>query len=128
MKPTHTTTWSLSIAIVAAVLVSGCASGPSAPTTANVAVSQAAVENATVAGAAEFAPLEMASARDKIIRSQKAMASGDYALANDLATQAQAEAKLAQGKANSAKAKAVADALQTDINVLREELARNAQK
>jgi hypothetical protein len=45
-------------------------------------------------------------------------------LAVDLAGQAQADAKLAQGKADSAKAQAAADALQDDIRVLREELNR----
>ena len=49
--------------------------------------------------------------------------------AMDLATQAQADAKLAQSKANSAKAQTAADALQDDIRVLREELNRaNAPK
>jgi len=38
--------------------------------------------------------------------------------------QAQVDAKLAQGKADSAKAKTAADALQDDIRVLREELER----
>jgi hypothetical protein len=48
----------------------------------------------------------------------------DYELAMDLTAQAQADAKLAQSKANSAKAQAAADALQDDIRVLREELER----
>jgi hypothetical protein len=53
------------------------------------------------------------------------MADKNYELAIDLAAQAQADAKLAQGKANSTKAQAAADALQDDINVLRSELERN---
>ena len=53
------------------------------------------------------------------------MADKDYKLAVDLAAQAQADAKLAQSKANSAKAQAAANALQDDINVLRSELQRN---
>ena len=51
----------------------------------------------------------------------------DYKLANDLAMQAQADARLAQGKADSAKAKTAADALQDDIRVLREELERSSK-
>jgi hypothetical protein len=54
----------------------------------------------------------------------KAMAAKEYKLAGEYATQAQADAKLAQGKANSAKAQTAADALQDDIRVLREELNR----
>ena len=94
------------------------------PATADVAVSKAAVENAAGAGGAEFAPMEMTSAREKMALANKAMAAKDYKLASDLASQAQADAKLAQSKANSAKAQTAADALQDDIRVLREELNR----
>lgn len=127
MKTKSKAIWCLPIAMAAALVLSGCASSEKTPATASVAVSQAAVENAAGAGGTEAAPVEMASAREKMAASQKAMAAKDYKLANDLATQAQADAKLAQGKANSAKAKTVADALQADINVLREELARNSK-
>ena len=102
----------------------GCSSLKT-PATADVAVSKAAVDNAAGAGAAEFAPVEMTSAREKMVRANKAMADKDYQLARDLAAQAQADAKLAQGKANSAKAQTAADALQDDIRVLRDELERN---
>ena len=107
----------------ATALVAGCSSMKT-PATASVAVSTAAVDNAAGAGGAQFAPVEMNSARDKMALANKAMAAKDYKLANDLATQAQVDAKLAQGKADSAKAKVAADALQDDIRVLREELDR----
>lgn len=105
------------------LLVCACSSMKT-PATADVAVSKAAVENAAGAGGTEFAPVEMSSARDKMALANKAMAAKDYKLAADLAGQAQADAKLAQAKANSAKAQAAADALQDDIRILREELAR----
>ena len=106
------------------ILTVGCTSLKT-PATADVAVSKAAVENAAWAGGSQFAPMEMAAAREKLARANKAMADKDYKLAVDLAAQAQADAKLAQGKANSAKAQAAANALQDDINVLRSELQRN---
>ena len=106
------------------ILTVGCTSLKT-PATADVAVSKAAVENAAGAGGSQFAPMEMAAAREKLARANKAMADKDYQLAVDLAAQAQADAKLAQGKANSAKAQAAANALQDDINVLRSELQRN---
>ncbi|MFC5473816.1 DUF4398 domain-containing protein [Paraherbaspirillum soli] len=106
------------------VLTAGCSSLKT-PATASVAVSTAAVENASGAGGAEFAPAEMNSAREKIALANKAMAAKNYQLADDLATQAQADAKLAQGKANSAKAQTAADALQEDVRVLRDELDRS---
>lgn len=108
------------------VMAFGCSSLKT-PATADVAVSKAAVDNAASAGAAEFAPVEMTSAREKMVRANKAMADQDYPQARELAAQAQADAKLAQGKANSAKAQTAADALQDDIRVLRDELDRTSK-
>ncbi|MFZ6742864.1 DUF4398 domain-containing protein [Undibacterium sp. JH2W] len=105
------------------LMMMGCSSMKT-PATAEVAVSKEAVNNAAVAGGAEFAPVEMNSAREKMAMANKAMQAKDYKLANDLATQAQADAKLAQAKANSAKAEKAANALQDDIRILREELDR----
>jgi hypothetical protein len=69
----------------------------------------------------------MASAREKMVRANQAMADQDYPQARELAAQAQADAKLAQGKASSAKAQTAADALQDDIRVLRDELDRTGK-
>ena len=113
--------------LAAAVLATAGCTSMKTPATASVAVSTAAVDNAAGAGGAEFAPGEMSAARNKMVLANKAMAAKDYKLADDLATQAQADAKLAQGKANSAKAKTAADALQDDIRVLREELDRTSK-
>ena len=104
--------------------LAACTSPQKAPATADVAVSKNAVENAVSAGAAELAPAEINAARDKMVRANAALAARDYTLARDLATQAQADAKLAQSKASSAKANAAADALNNDLRVLREEVER----
>lgn len=101
----------------------GCSSMKT-PATANVAVSKAAVENAAGAGGAEYAPIEMSAAREKMALANQAMAAKNYKLAADLALQAEADAKLAKSKADSAKAQAAADALQEDLRVLRIELDR----
>ncbi len=106
------------------VTLSACASSEKAPATADVAVSKNAVENAVSAGAADLAPAEINLARDKMMRANAALAAKDYALARDLATQAQADAKLAQSKATSSKATAAAAALDADLRVLREEVDR----
>ena len=104
--------------------LSACASSQKAPATADVAVSKNAVENAVSAGAADLAPAEINAARDKMMRANAALAAKDYTLARDLASQAQADAKLAQSKANSSKATAAADALNADLQVLRQEVER----
>lgn len=105
------------------MLLAACTSMKT-PATADVAVSKAAVENASTAGAADYAPVEMQSAREKLALANRAMADKHYKEAGEFANQAQADAKLAQSKANSAKAQAQADALQSDIRVMREELDR----
>lgn len=114
----------LMLLCAAAVLLSAGCSSMKTPATSSVAVSNAAVANAAGAGGAEFAPVEMNAAREKMALANKAMTAKDYKLANDLATQAQADAKLAQSKAGSAKAELAANALQDDIRILREELDR----
>ena len=110
----------------AAVLValSACTSPQKVPATADVAVSRNAVENAVSAGAADLAPAEMQSAREKLMRANQALAAKDYKTAQDLANQASADAQLAQSKASSSKATTAADELQQSIRALREELNR----
>ena len=126
----HHTMPVLLVACTLAVLGSvGCATRTQTAATANVAVSKAEVANAADADGVQFAPAEMAAAREKLTLANQAMAAKDYKTATALATEAQADAKLAQSKAKSAKAQAVADTLQDDIRVMREELDRaNAPK
>lgn len=117
--------WSALTMLCAATILGayGCSSMKT-PATADVAVSKAAVENAAGADGAEYAPVEMRLAREKLALANKALADKDYPLASRLANEARADARLAQGKANSAKAQAAADALESDIRVLDEELQR----
>jgi len=114
----------LLFACVAGPLALGACSSLKTPATAEVAVSQAAVENAVRADGTEFAPQDMQAAREKLALAKKALAAKDYQSATDYASQAQADAKLAQAKAGSAKSRAVAETLQEDIRVLRVELDR----
>jgi hypothetical protein len=89
-----------------------------------VAVSRNAVDNAVSAGAADLAPEEVNAARAKMMLANQALAAKDYKKASELATQAQADAQLAQSKANSAKATAASRALNDDLRVLRQEVER----
>lgn len=124
---TETKTNRLHAALCAAALLflTGCGTSQKTPATADVAVSRNAVDNAVSAGAAELAPQEIIAARSKMMRANEALAAKNYTLARDLATQAQADAKLAQSKASSAKANAAANALDADLRVLREEVDRS---
>lgn len=98
------------------------------PPTAEVAVSNAAIANADMSGAEKYAPAEIGIAREKMARANQAMKDGNYDLARHFASEAQADAALAQSKANSEKAQLAADALHHDVNVLQEELDRKNQQ
>ena len=116
--------WIKVMCAAALLSLAACGTSQKIPATADVAVSKNAVENAVSAGAAELAPAEITAARSKMMLANQALAAKDYALARDLATQAQADARLSQSKANSAKANAAASALDADLRVLREEVDR----
>lgn len=115
----------MGVALVAAGFMVGCASNQ-APTE-QMALSKAAVSNAMSAGGNEFAPVQLKSAMDKLNAAEKAMAAKDYELAQQLAEQAEVDAKLAGSMARSARAQKAANALQEDIRVLRHEIERSAQ-
>ena len=115
----------LAIAVATAIIVSGCASTP--PPTEQMAVSRAALSNATSAGGNEFAPLQIKSATEKMAAAERAMAGKDYARARQLAEQAQVDAQLAEAMARTAKAQKAADALKEDSRALRQEINRKAE-
>jgi hypothetical protein len=119
--------WSLAVGAIgcAAVIMAGCASVP-APTE-QIAVSKSAIDNALSAGGSEYAPVEMKSAQEKLDRARRAMAKDDNDEARWLAEQAQADARLAEKKAQSSKARKSASVMQEDIRVLRDELNRKSK-
>jgi len=116
----------IGIPVAAAIFMAGCASTSPAPTE-QMAVSRAAVINASSDGGNEFAPLELKSAMDKMDGAERAMVQKNYVFARQLAEQAQVDAQLAGAKARSAKAQKAADALQEESRVLRQEIDRKAK-
>jgi hypothetical protein len=114
------------VATTCLLALGACASTP-APT-AELAVSAAAVDRASGAGAATGAPDELKAAQDKLARANAAMAVRDFEHARTLAHEAQVDAQLADAKTQSAKARKAADQLQEDSRVLREELDRKGNK
>ena len=109
------------LAVAGVVLLSACASTP-APS-AELAVGRAAVERATGPAAAE-APVEMAAARDKISRANTAFAKEDYALARRLATEAEADATLAEAQSRSVRSGRALAEVREGIRMLRDEMTR----
>ena len=118
---THLAT-GVTTALAAALILIACASTP-APTE-QMALSRAAVSNATSAGGNEYAPIQLKSAIDKMDAAEHAMNAKDYVRARQLAEQAQVDAQLAEATARSAQAKKAADAVQDDSRILRQEIDR----
>ena len=79
------------------------------------------------AGGSEYAPVEMRTAQDKMDRAHRAMDKEDYVNARWLAEEAQVDARLAEKKAQSAKAQKAAIVMSDDIRVLREEINRKSK-
>ena len=109
---------------VASLALAGCASTP-APTE-QMAVSKSAIANAASAGGGEYASIEMRSAQDKMDRANAALAKEDFESARWLAEEAQVDARLAEKKAQSAKARKAALVMNEDLRVLREEINRKS--
>jgi hypothetical protein len=80
--------------------LAGCAPAKQPPAS-QMALAQDAVEKASTAGAYEYAPVELKTARDKIDQAKTAMQSKDYASAKRLLEQAEVDAKLAEAKSSA---------------------------
>jgi len=109
----------------AALFVVGCATV--APPIEQMAISKAAVNNASSAGGNEFAPVELKSAMDKVAEAERAMATKDYLRARFLVEQAQVDAQLAGSMARSAKAQKAALTVEEDSRILRQEIDRKTK-
>lgn len=107
--------------VAAVLLLSACASTP--PPDAQLAVGRAAVERANGPAAAE-APVELAAARDKVARAQLAYADKDYALARQLAEQAEADATLAEAQSRSIRSSRALAEVREGLRQLRDEQTR----
>ena len=112
--------------IAAAVLaVAGCASTPIP--NEKIALAKASVQRAEQSGAPEFAPVELAAARDKLSRAEKAASAREAQPANLLAEQAEADAQLAEATARQQKSHKAATEFDASMATLRQESMRSSQ-
>lgn len=112
------------LALGSTLVLAGCAGNPP---TEQYAVTQSAVNSAVSAGGTEFAAVEMKAAQDKFKQAEIAMHDKKYDEARRLAEQAEWDARVAERKAQAAKAeKAVQDARQ-GVEDLRDESMRKTQ-
>ena len=109
----------------AALVLAGCASSP--PPTSQLAVAQQAVNSADTARSAEFAPLKLRTAREKLLQAEQANLQEEYERARYLAEQAEWDARVAERKAQAEKAKRGVEAAERGTQELREESLRRTQ-
>lgn len=105
------------------VLLAGSCAGI-APPSAKMANLTYALNEARMAEANDYAPLELQLAQDKYEAAKKAIAEKNYARAGRLIDQAMLDAELAREKALSAREKKNAYDLRQSINALREKTER----
>ena len=111
--------------VVVMVGLAACASTPIP--NEKIAVAKSAVQRAEQAGATELAPVELASARDKLARAEKAAASHDAQPATMLAEQANADAQLAEATAQQQHAHKAVMESDANMQALRSESMRSTQ-
>ena len=108
------------IAIVGAILIAGCASGPGL-SSAEMMRARTLIDQAEKANTREFAASELEFARDKLNRAERAAQEGREAEAERLAMQAALDAEYATAKAGSSEAEKAAVELDRSLETLRHE-------
>jgi glutathione synthase/RimK-type ligase-like ATP-grasp enzyme len=114
-------------AISAAVVwgFTACASSP--VPNEKIAVAKASLQRAEQSGAPALAPVELATARDKLSRAEKAAADHKEQPATLLAEQANVDAQLAEATAGQQRAHTAATEFDVSMQALRQESMRSTQ-
>jgi len=115
----------VTLGVVTVAALGACASTPIP--SEKIAVAQASLQRAEQAGAPDLAPVELAAARDKLARAQKAVADHDAEPATRLAEQANVDAELAEATAVEQKSHKAAAQFDASMQALRQEAMRSTQ-
>ena len=92
-----------------------------------IAVAKASLDRAEQSGAPQAAPVELATARDKLARAEKANADHNPKPAALLADQANIDAQVAEAMAVQARSRKAATEFDTSMQALRQESTRASQ-
>lgn len=103
------------------LFLTGCASEPPKETLSQAEI---AIQNAERAGASQYEPQLLSSARTKLRRANKNIAEEEHDEARRMAEEAFAEAVLANAKAEAAKQAKQADEMKKAIEALKQETSR----
>lgn len=112
------------LALGSILALAGCAGNPP---TSDLAVATQAVNAADTAGGAEFAPVEIRSAREKLRAAEKAVNDKDYEKAKRLAQQAEWDARVAERKSQAEKVQRALQDARQGVEELREESLRSVR-
>ncbi|HSU43286.1 MAG TPA: DUF4398 domain-containing protein [Casimicrobiaceae bacterium] len=110
-----------------AMLAAGCVTVATPSPTGKLDVANAAIADAVSADASQYDAADLDKARRKLARAHDEAAQGDYGVAQDLAEEAEVDARLAATRARSTKAAQAAAAVQESIRALDDEIARKPQ-
>lgn len=114
----------LAPALLASAWLTGCATASPEPV-AEVAQARALVAQADAAGAGEFAPAPLSSARSNLQAAETLSGKGRNSDARRAAGRSSADAKLALATTDRAKAQQAANDSDAALNALRSETRRN---
>jgi len=110
-------------ALLAGLLVAGCASTPPLPQT-SLDAARTAVVAAERFDAGRFAASELGDARQKLAMADAAVRDEDMELAGRLAVESKVGAELAYAKTETAKAEAINAEMRSSAEALRQEMQR----
>lgn len=113
------------LSVAAVTALSACASTPIP--NEKIAVAKASLQRAETSGAPELAPVELATAREKLSRAEKAVADRDAQPATLFAEQANVDAQLAEATAVEKRSHKAAAEFDASMQALRQESARSTQ-
>jgi hypothetical protein len=114
-------------ALCAAIALSAAACATTPVPNEKIAVAKSSVQRAEQSGAPELAPVQMAAARDKLARAEKAAADHDAGPATALAEQANVDAQLAEATAQEQHSRKAATEFDASLQALRQETLRSTQ-
>jgi len=106
------------------VVLAACTSNPVADE--KIAVAKASVQRAEVSGAPEYAPVELAAAREELARAEKENADRDLQPATRLAEKANIDAQLAEATAQEQRSHKAAMEFDASMNTLQQETTRSS--
>jgi len=107
--------------ITAALALAACANeGP--PPTTEVTLADSTIRDAETAGAVQYSPVELNTAREKLEAARRNMQDDNNEQARRLAEEAEVDARLAELRARTKTTRDAVAAIQSSIDALRREL------